>query len=340
MTRLQTELLQMTIKELIERMPWAEDYLSSFAIDTAKFGDMKLKELETTLGNDHFIEKGSNYSSFIDGFFLFIEQVRDLQQGDGFTVQSLTILPGHDKNGEKEAFSVDLKKGEITAIVGPTGSGKSRLLGDIESLAQGDTPTGRKILLDGQIPNDEERFSTEGRFIAQLSQNMNFVMDLSVEDFLTMHAESRMVDEVSHIVQKIYDTANILAGETFSKITPVTELSGGQSRALMIADTALLSPAPVVLIDEIENAGVDKIRSLDLLVSNNKIVLISTHDPLLALSADQRLIIKNGGISKRLKTTDDEKKHLKFLENMDRKITILRDQLRMGEEVELTELST
>ena len=340
MTRLQTELLQMTIKELIERMPWAEDYLSSFAIDTAKFGDMKLKELETTLGNHHFIEKGSNYSSFIDGFFLFIEQVRDLQQGDEFTVQSLTILPGHHKNGEKEAFSVDLKKGEITAIVGPTGSGKSRLLGDIESLAQGDTPTGRKILLDGQIPNDEERFSTEGRFIAQLSQNMNFVMDLSVEDFLTMHAESRMVDEVSHIVQKIYDTANILAGETFSKITPVTELSGGQSRALMIADTALLSPAPVVLIDEIENAGVDKIRSLDLLVSNNKIVLISTHDPLLALSADQRLIIKNGGISKRLKTTDDEKKHLKFLENMDRKITILRDQLRMGEEVELTELST
>ncbi len=332
---MRTEMLEMTINELTKRMPWVEDYFSSFAIDTTKFEDRKLEDLETIPGDDYFIERGSSYSSFIDGFFVFIEQVRDLQQADGFTIQSLTVFPGHDKNGEKEAFSVDLKKGEVTAIVGPTGSGKSRLLGDIESLAQGDTPTGRKILLDGRIPTDEERFSTEGRFIAQLSQNMNFVMDLSVEDFLTMHAESRMVDEVSHIVQKIYDTANILAGETFSKKTPVTELSGGQSRALMIADTALLSPAPVVLIDEIENAGVDKIRSLELLVSNNKIVLISTHDPLLALSADQRLVIKNGGISKRLKTTADEKKQLESLEKMDTKITRLRNQLRRGEEIEL-----
>ena len=98
---------------------------------------------------------------------------------------------------------------------------------------------------------------------------MNFVMDLSVEEFLTLDAESHMVDEIPHIVKKIYDTANILAGETFSKQTPVTELSGEQSRSLMIADAALLSPASVILIDEIENAGVDKVRSLELLVSNN-----------------------------------------------------------------------
>ena len=152
-----------------------------------------------------------------------------------------------------------------------------------------------------------------------------------------MHAESRMVDEVSRIVQKIYDTANILAGEPFSRETPVTELSGGQSRALMIADTALLSPASVVLIDEIENAGVDKVRSLELLVSNNKIVLISTHDPLLALSADQRLVIQNGGISKLIKTTLNEKKYLKSLEKIDRKLTLLRNQLRMGKEIDFSD---
>ena len=320
----------MTINELRKIMPWIEDYFSSFAIDPVQFGNKKLEELGSILGEDYFIEQGSSSLTFIDGFFLFIEQARALQQENGFTVESLSVLPGHNKNGEKEVFSVDLKKGEVTAIVGPTGSGKSRLLADIESLAQEDTPTGRKILIDGRSPGDEERFSTEGRFIAQLSQNMNFVMDLSVEEFLTMHAESRMVDEISYIVKKIYDTANILAGEPFSRETPVTELSGGQSRALMIADTALLSPAPVVLIDEIENAGVDKIRSLELLISNKKIVLISTHDPLLALSADQRLVIQNGGISKLLKTTPDEKKYLKSLKKIDRKLTLIRNQLRRG----------
>lgn len=331
---MRTDLLQMTINELRKMMPWIEDYFSAFAIDPAQFGNIKLGELGSILGEDYFIEMGSSSLAFIDGFFLFIEQVRALQQGSGSTVESLTVLPGRNKNDEKEAFSVNLKKGEVTAIVGPTGSGKSRLLADIESLAQEDTPTGRKILINGRAPGDEERFSTEGHFIAQLSQNMNFVMDLSVEEFLTMHAESRMVDEVSRIVQKIYDTANILAGEPFSRETPVTELSGGQSRALMIADTALLSPASVVLIDEIENAGVDKVRSLELLVSNNKIVLISTHDPLLALSADQRLVIQNGGISKLIKTTLNEKKYLKSLEKIDRKLTLLRNQLRMGEEID------
>lgn len=331
-------MLRMTIDELMRMTPWIEDYFSSFAIDPARFGDRKLEELGSIIGEEHFIEKGSSYQDFIDGLFLFIEQVKALQRESKFMVGSLKVLPGKDKNCKKESFSVELKKGEVTAIVGPTGSGKSRLLADIESLAQEDTPTGRRILVDGRSPDDEERFSTEGHFIAQLSQNMNFVMDLSVEDFLTLHAESRMVNEASHIVQKIYDTANVLAGETFSRETPVTELSGGQSRALMIADTALLSPASVVLIDEIENAGVDKVRSLELLVSNNKIVLISTHDPLLALSADQRLVIRNGGISKLLKTTADEKKHLKSLEKIDRKISHLRDQLRTGEEIDLSDL--
>lgn len=335
---MRTDLLRMTINELMQMMPWIEDYFSSFAINPIQFDNRRLDELGPILGEDYFIEKGSSYFSFIDGLFLFIEQVRALQQGSGFVAECLTVLPGRNKNGEMEALSVYLNKGEVTAIVGPTGSGKSRLLADIESLAQGDTPTGRKILIDGRSPSDEERFSTEGRFIAQLSQNMNFVMDLSVEEFLTMHAESHMVDDVFHVVQKIYNTANFLAGETFSRATPVTELSGGQSRALMIADTALLSPASIVLIDEIENAGVDKVKSLELLVNNNKIVLISTHDPLLALLADQRLVIKNGGISKLLKTTGNEKRHLKNLEKIDSKITLLRNQLRRGEEIDLRDL--
>jgi ABC-type lipoprotein export system ATPase subunit len=331
---MRADLLHLTINELREMMPWVDDYFSSFAIDTRRFGNKKTEELVSILGEEYFTEKGSSSVAFIDGFFLFIEQARALRQDSGFAIESLIVLPGHDKNGKKEAFPVELKKGEVTAIVGPTGSGKSRLLADIESLAQEDTPTGRRILVDGRPPGDEERFSTEGRFIAQLSQNMNFVMDLSVEDFLTLHAESRMVDGVSGIVRKIYDTANLLAGEPFNRDTPVTELSGGQSRALMIADTALLSPASVVLIDEIENAGVDKVRSLELLVSNNKIVLISTHDPLLALSADQRLVIKNGGIFRLLKTTAEEQKHLKSLEAIDLKLSTLRNRLRTGEEID------
>ena len=44
-------------------------------------------------------------------------------------------------------ISFNAKKGEIVSIVGPTGSGKSRLLADIEWAANEDTPTKRKILI-------------------------------------------------------------------------------------------------------------------------------------------------------------------------------------------------
>ena len=81
---------------------------------------------------------------------------------------------------------------------------------------------------------------------------MNFVMDLSVEEFLQMHAESRMVEGIDAMIERIFTTAVDLAGEPFTRDTPVTALSGGQSRALMIADVACLSASPIVLIDEIE----------------------------------------------------------------------------------------
>ena len=64
--------------------------------------------------------------------------------------------------------------------------------------------------------------------------------------------------------------ANDLAGERFSADVSLTQLSGGQTRALMIADIALLSASPIVLIDEIENAGIDRKRSLDLLDREGK----------------------------------------------------------------------
>ena len=160
---------------------------------------------------------------------------------------------------------------------------------------------------------------------------MNFVIDLSVGEFIELHAKSRLVEQVEEVVSRIVDAANYLAGEKFDLNTPVTALSGGQSRALMIADTAILSKSPIVLIDEIENAGIDRKKALKLLVGEEKIVLIATHDPTLALMADKRMVIKNGGILKILETSKEEKEVLITLEEMDTKIQALRSSLRAGE---------
>lgn len=246
-------------------------------------------------------------------------------------VRSVTIIGGHNKHGCPEGVKVILESGTVTSIVGPTGSGKSRLLADIEWMAQGDTPTGRHILINGKCPDASLRFSLEHKLVAQLSQNMNFVMDATVSEFIALHAESRSMGNPSGVASVVLEQANLLAGESFTAETPLTALSGGQSRALMIADTAFLSVSPVVLIDEIENAGIDRKQALSLLVRNDKVVLIATHDPILALMADRRLVIKHGGIDRIIETTASEKNTLEALQTMDRHWLYYRNCLRNGD---------
>lgn len=246
---------------------------------------------------------------------------------------SMTLTAGRDKSGRHETGEVVFRSGEITALLGPTGSGKSRFLSDIESLACGDTPTGRTLLLDERAPDADERFALQGRLVAQLTQNMNFVLDMTARDFVRTHAMSREVDDPDTAAKRVLAAANALAGEPFGPGTQLTQLSGGQSRALMIADTALLSWSPVLLIDEIENAGVDKRRALDLLLASDKIIVIATHDPVLALSADRRLVFEHGAVKLVQTRTGEEEAVLARLADMEQEISRVRGMLRAGEVV-------
>ncbi|MCE7698926.1 MAG: ATP-binding cassette domain-containing protein, partial [Methanobacterium paludis] len=96
-------------------------------------------------------------------------------------VDTITIIGGYDKQGNKEPVEeVVIKKGEIFGVVGPTGSGKSSLIGDIEQLAQEDTFSRRRILVNDKQPSYDDRTNPRKKMVAQLSQNMNFLADMSV----------------------------------------------------------------------------------------------------------------------------------------------------------------
>lgn len=245
-------------------------------------------------------------------------------------IREISIIGGADKDGLPENADLTIKPGETIGIVGPTGSGKSRFLCDIECLAQGDTPTKRYIKLNGEYPDEVLRMEQGGNLVAQISQNMNFVMDLTVRGFLQMHAKSRLFYDVDGITEKCFECANALSGEKFSRNVKVTQLSGGQSRALMIADAACMSISPIILIDEIENAGIDRMKALQLLTQQGKIIFISTHDPLLALQAAKRVVLRNGGIYKVLETSEEERQMQSEIERQDRKLLSIRESLRQG----------
>ncbi len=330
MTRI-SGLERMKIKNLKATYPFLEGFLEQNKLDLEGFEERTLEDYFKSIPELEKEEMAMDEVRLISDLHDFADQMLEFLGIEDNSVREITILPGVNKSRDKEDFEkLVIRKSEIVSIVGPTGSGKSRLLADIEWAADGDTPTQRRILIDGKPKEKSSRFSTANKLVAQLSQNMNFVMDLTVKEFLTLHAESRMITHVEEIIEEIMEAANNLAGEKFSLDTPITGLSGGQSRALMIADTAILSTSPIVLIDEIENAGIDRKKALNLLISSEKIVLMATHDPSLALMADHRIIIKNGGIKEIITTSDEEKEILKSLEKVDRMLGQMRTELREG----------
>lgn len=320
------------IGEILKKYPFVEEFFNQNQLDIKGHEEKTVEEYLDGFSQDEIENFAIDKNTIIKNLEEYIKQMKDfLGLEDDNDVESLTILPGTDKDKNPEGFTdLTIRKSEIVSIVGPTGSGKSRLLADIEWTAQRDTPTGRQILINDERPDMKWRYSSNNKLVAQLSQNMNFVMDLTVREFLELHANSRMVVDVEGTIEKIIEAANNLAGEKFQLDTAVTALSGGQSRALMIADTAILSSSPIVLIDEIENAGINRRKALDLLVSSDKIVLMATHDPTLALIADRRIVIKNGGIHKVIETSKEEKEILAELEKIDDVIQNMRQNLRQG----------
>jgi len=326
------QIIHMPVKDLIAESPFMLTFLENNTIQRFKDSTDSFVTCIASITEDESEEWAIDKKNIMQTVYEFYTQMRAmLGIKDEEVIKSLTLVAGHNKSKEVENFGeFTVNASEIIAIVGPTGSGKSRLLADIEWTADRDTPTKRQIKINGVVPDKKWRFASSNKLVAQLSQNMNFVMDLTVGEFIELHASSRMIEGIEEISVRILDQANHLAGEGFTMETPITSLSGGQSRALMIADTAILSHSPIVLIDEIENAGIDRKKALELLVSEEKIVLIATHDPILALMADKRIIIKNGGIADIIVTTEDEKAMLGELEKVDNYIQAKRTELRSG----------
>jgi ABC-type lipoprotein export system ATPase subunit len=322
-----------TVAQLLNRHPYARDFFSLLGLPDAS-RHLTIGTFFSSLSPERLEDLGLPREELESRLHAFLEHMEKLRSSGAPTLQSITLCGGRNKDGLPEDIRLELRPGDVVSVVGPTGSGKSRLLADVECLARGDTPSGRCLLIDGRAPDESLWFGGNQRPVAQLSQNMNFVMDVSVREFLTLHAESRLVEDTGAAVEEIFFTAVQLAGEPFKPETPVTALSGGQSRALMIADVACLSASPIVLIDEIENAGVDRRQALDLLVKQEKIVLLATHDPLLALLGQRRLVIRNGGIADIIETSDAERALLHKLNSFDRKFAELRERVRHGQRLD------
>lgn len=249
-------------------------------------------------------------------------------------INSVTVLTGKGKNGELEPVDrIDLKMGDVVSIVGPTGSGKTTLINDIELFAHENTPTGRRVLIDGEPAPSEYRDDPSKNPIALITQHTTFLSDMPVKDFLETHARIRQGNpsRVEHLLRETLGFANQLTGEPIIMFSRMTELSGGQTRALLIADATIICDTPIVLLDEVENAGIHRTRALELLRQHKKIFIFVTHDPRIALLSDFRIVMKRGMVMDILHTDERERAYALEVSKLDDALCILRDKIRHGE---------
>lgn len=219
----------------------------------------------------------------------------------GFDVRFENVVFGYGGATGTTVFdglNFTAKEGELTAIVGSSGSGKSTVA---KLLAGFWNVNGGRITIGGA---DIGSMSLERnmRLVTYVSQE-NFLFNKSIRDNLKMAKENATDKEIEAACKKAscddfiktlpegYDTDAGNAGGKFS---------GGERQRITIA-RALLKDSPIVVLDEAtaysdpENEAVIQ-QSIDNLVKNKTVIMIA-HRLSTVVNADKIIVLEKGRIA-------------------------------------------
>ena len=147
------DIKEQTIADLFEQYPFLPGFFEENTLEVDGQINEKLDDFLSILDDEEEQEnRAMDKMQVMNSMTEYITQMLAfLGEDEDDSVNSITLLPGTNKSGEREQFEeLTINKSEIVCIVGPTGSGKSRLLADIEWVADNDTPTSRSVLANGE----------------------------------------------------------------------------------------------------------------------------------------------------------------------------------------------
>ena len=199
-----------------------------------------------------------------------------------------------------ENFNIKLKEGELVALVGPSGSGKSSLLHLLSLL---DEPSKGKIIinrLETKDLNYNEKDELRRKNISIIFQDNNLLSDFNAIENIMMPLiikgeNSKITKEKA---EKILKDVKIFDRSTHFP----NELSGGEQQRVAIA-RALIAETKLILADE-PTGNLDFKTSKDIfslflkLKKLKKTIIFATHNRELANRADYKLLISDGNIKR------------------------------------------
>jgi putative ABC transport system ATP-binding protein len=198
--------------------------------------------------------------------------------------------------------SLEVRRGELTAVMGPSGSGKSTLMHILAGL---DKPTSGEVAIAGTsigALNDTELTKLRRRHIGFVFQFFNLLPMLTAKENIVLPLElaGTKLDRawVDGVIEKV--------GLSDRVTHRPSELSGGQQQRVAIA-RALISRPTVMFADEptgnLDSATSAEILELlhDSVKSYGQTTIMVTHDANVAAIADRILFLADGHIVRELR---------------------------------------
>ena len=202
-----------------------------------------------------------------------------------------------DSGDVLRGIDLRLPAGSFTALVGPSGGGKStvaRLIARFWDVTEGEILVGGVKITDMLLPqlSDTVSFVTQDNFLfrCSLKENIRLGNPAASDSEVYAAARAAQCDEFIRKLPQGYDTP---AGEAGKR------LSGGEKQRIAIA-RMILKNAPVVIMDEAtaftDPENEDKIQRSISALTKGKTLLVIAHRLSTIRNADNIVVLKNGRI--------------------------------------------
>ncbi|CAJ1067091.1 ATP-binding cassette sub-family G member 8 [Xyrichtys novacula] len=197
-------------------------------------------------------------------------------------------LPWEIKGNKQTAInklSLRVHSGQMLAVIGSSGCGKTSLLDIITCRDEGGTMTSGQVLINGQ-PNTPQlvkkniaHVRQDDRLLPHLTvrETLSFVAKLRLPTHFTQAQRDQRVDDVIAEL-RLRQCAHTRVGNDY-----VRGVSGGERRRVSIAVQLLWNPG-ILILDE-PTSGLDSFTAHNLVITlsrlarGNRLVLLSVHQP-------------------------------------------------------------